>query len=101
MMQEGFDVDLPEVEAGAISAADEPLVITIDSKKRVYIGKRAFKVGELEEKLRAIGKTKKHDMVLIRADESVPYGIVISAMAEVRKAGITKVGMITEPLEGR
>ncbi len=99
MMQEGIDVELPKVEAGAVSAADEPLVLTIDAKSRVYIGKRSFKVAELAPKLAAIAESGGHKMVLIRADESVPYGVVMTAMAEVRKAGITKVGMVTEPVE--
>ena len=40
-------------------------------------------------------------MVLLRADEAVPYGIVMGAMADIRKAGIIKVGMMTDPEEAR
>jgi biopolymer transport protein TolR len=35
----------------------------------------------------------------MRADKDVPYGFVIQVMSEVRKAGIDKLGMITEPPE--
>jgi len=31
----------------------------------------------------------------------VPYGFVVGTMAEIRKAGITRVGMMTEPAETR
>jgi biopolymer transport protein TolR len=101
MMTEGIDVELPRVEASAVSASEEPLVVSIDEKKRVYIGKRAFSQDELAAKLAAIKKTSGKDMVLLRADESVPYGYVMSTMAEIRKAGIEKVGMVTEPVERR
>lgn len=97
MMTEGIDVKLPQVEASAVSAEEEPLIVTIDKNKRIYIGKRRFKLKDLEGKLAAIKENKKRDMVLLRADESVPYGYVVSTMAEIRKAGIEKVGMITEP----
>jgi len=101
MMQEGIDVNLPHVEASAVSSAEEPLVVTIDRKKRIYIGKRRFKLSDLGAKLSAIVKNKDREMVLLKADETVPYGYVISIMAEIRKAGIVKVGMITEPPEKR
>ncbi|MFQ5465695.1 MAG: protein TolR [Thermodesulfobacteriota bacterium] len=101
MMQEGIDVSLPHVEASAVSSAEEPLVVSIDRKKRIYIGKRRFKLTDLGTKLSAIVKNKEREMVLLKADESVPYGYVISIMAEIRKAGIVKVGMITEPPEKR
>jgi len=97
MMQEGLDVNLPKVEAAAISSQDEPLVITIDRAKRVYLNGRQFKKKELAEKLSAIAASNKDKTVLLRADEAVPYGVVMEAMADIRKAGITKVGMMTEP----
>ncbi|MBI5810635.1 MAG: protein TolR [Deltaproteobacteria bacterium] len=99
MMQEGIDVNLPHVEASAITHEDEPLVITVDRGRRIHIGGVAVKAGELKEKLAAINKTRPGRMVLLRADETVPYGTIVSAMADIRKAGIEKIGMATEPLE--
>ena len=101
MMQEGLDVNLPQVEATAINSQDEPLVVTIDKAKRVYLNGRQFKRKELTEKLAAIAAENKDRMVLLRADEAVPYGIVMGAMADIRKAGIIKVGMMTDPEEAR
>lgn len=101
MMQEGLDVNLPQVEATAINSQDEPLVVTIDKAKRVFLNGRQFKRKELSEKLEAIAAANKDKMVLLRADEAVPYGAVVEAMADIRKAGIKKVGMMTEPEEGR
>ncbi|WKZ32364.1 MAG: protein TolR [Thermodesulfobacteriota bacterium] len=97
MMQEGLDVDLPQVEAGAISSADEPLVVTIDRKKRILLNDRVMSEKELGAKLKAIAAENAARMVLLRADESVPYGFVVSTMSAIRKAGISKVGMVTEP----
>ncbi|MEZ4284695.1 MAG: biopolymer transporter ExbD [Nitrospira sp.] len=33
----------------------------------------------------------------MRADRDVPYGIVVQVMDSVKKAGIEKLGMVTEP----
>ncbi|MFQ5586792.1 MAG: protein TolR [Thermodesulfobacteriota bacterium] len=99
MMQEGIDVNLPKVTAGGVTAGDEPLVVTIDRKGNLFLERRKMTPGQFGKKLTAIQKRKKETMVLLRADAKVPYGYVVKAMAEIRKAGIQKVGMVTEPLE--
>lgn len=101
MMQAGIDVELPKVEASAIKSPDEPIVITIDRKKRVRLGKKIIKRTDLRKRLTAINKARPGRTVLLRADESVPYGVVVEIIAAVRKAGIDKVGMVTEPVERR
>lgn len=101
MMQEGLDVNLPQVEATAINSDQEPLVVTIDSQRRVFLNDRQFKKDGLREKLEAIAAGNKDRMVLLRADKNVPYGYVVEAMADIRKAGIKKVGMMTEPENAR
>lgn len=100
MMQSGIDVKLPKTEGAAIKAREEPLVVTIDSRRRVYLGDRLVQGSELKSKLEAITKTRADATVLLRADETVPYGFVVSAMASIRRAGIEKIGMVTEPVSG-
>ncbi|OGP15715.1 MAG: protein TolR [Deltaproteobacteria bacterium GWA2_55_10] len=101
MMQEGIDVNLPQVEATAISSDDAPLIVTIDKNRRLYLNDRPMRQRDLRAKLEAIAKSKGSKMVLLNADEAVPYGFVVSTMAEIRKAGVTRVGMMTEPAEPR
>ena len=97
MMQEGLDVNLPVVKASALSVEEEPIVITITDEGKLFINKNKITLSGLDKKLNAIYSRKKDKMVLIRADEKVPYGFVIKTMAEIRKAGIQRVGMVTEP----
>jgi biopolymer transport protein TolR len=97
MMQEGLDVNLPVVKASALSVEEEPIVITITDEGKLFINKNKITLSGLDKKLNAIYSRKKEKMVLIRADEKVPYGFVIKTMAEIRKAGIQRVGMVTEP----
>lgn len=100
MMQAGIDVNLPQADGAALKDQDEPLVVTIDRQKRIFLGSRQLTPAELRAKLAAInnGKTgAAAKAVLLRADEAVPYGYVVNAISEIRKAGIDKLGMITEP----
>ncbi len=98
MLQEGLDVNLPVVKANALSVEEEPIIITITKEGELFINKNKITLTGLDKKLNAIYSRKKEKMVLIRADEKVPYGFVIRTMAEIRKAGIERIGMVTEPL---
>jgi len=96
MMQSGIDVNLPKVTARAVSTKAEPIVVTIDRRERTYLGDTRMNASRLARKLRAINKSKPGSMVLLKADKKVPYGYVVKVISEIRKAGITKIGMITE-----
>lgn len=97
MMQQGMQVNLPKTEAKAMSAKDEPVIITIDKNGRSFLDKGEIPRGQLKDKLAVLfaGKSKKE--VFLRADRDVPYGEVIRAMAEIKAAGVERLGMLTEP----
>ncbi len=96
MMQSGIDVNLPQVTASAVNTKTEPLVVTIDRRERTYLGDTRLSSTRLAKKLRAINKMKPGSMVLLKADKKVPYGYVVKIISQIRKSGITKIGMITE-----
>ena len=33
----------------------------------------------------------------LRADESLPYGLALKVMAEIRRSGVAKFGLVAEP----
>ena len=37
--------------------------------------------------------------VYLRADKSVPYGVVVRVISQVKNAGVEKLGMVTEPVK--
>src|SRR3990170_1532300 len=75
------------------------LIISIDSDRKVYLGDTPVSSKNLRGKLAAISKVRSDRMVLLRADEKVPYGFVVTVISDVRKAGIEKIGMVTEPVK--
>ncbi len=97
MMEEGIDVNLPQVEASGLKTQEEPVVITLNKEGKLFINDAEVKRTELKKRLAAIFKRRAEKMVLLRADASVPYGAVVGAMAEIRRAGVVKIGMVTEP----
>ena len=97
MMIEGLNVDLPEATAKPLDSEKEHLVITIDKNQLVYINDFKVAVDFLGEKLNKILQGRSDREVYLKADKNIPYGIVVQVMAEIKKAGIEQLGMITEP----
>ena len=97
ILQQGVQVNLPEAKAGAIAGKEEPLVVSITEKGQVYLNDNRIKLAELKLKLQAIRQVQKGKEVFLRADKSVPYGVVMKAIATIKEAGIVKLGMITQP----
>jgi len=100
LIQQGVKVNLPEAKATPVEAADKKLVLSIDTTRRVFIGDAEVALNELEKKLAANAKAQADKEVYLHADREVPYGVVVEVMAAAQRAGITNVGMITDPAAG-
>jgi biopolymer transport protein TolR len=96
MLQMGIDVNLPTVKARSINVSEEKLVLTINNQKEIFINEYKTSISEVSSKLDNIFKTRIEREIFMRADKEVPYGFVVQVMSEVRKAGVDKLGMITE-----
>jgi len=96
MMQRGVDVRLPRVES-ATDAQEERLVVTVARDKRIYLNDRVVDIHLVGEQLVQKSRATGIDFVFLRADREVPYGRVMLVMDAIKKAGIEKVGMVTEP----
>ena len=99
MMMQGVDVNLPKTTAKNIKTMDEPLMLTVNKKKEIFLENHPVKLDRLEFKIKKIFENRREKEVLLRADKDVPYGFVIDVMARVKNAGISKLGMVTEPLD--
>lgn len=101
MMQQGMQVNLPKTDAKAMNVKDEPVVVTIDRNGRAFLDKGEVPRGQLKEQLTALFASKSKKEVFLKADRDVPYGEVIRAMAEIKGAGVERLGMLTEPSQAK
>jgi biopolymer transport protein TolR len=99
MMVQGVDVALPEVSAKPMVTEKENLTVTIDRDANVYINDFQVRMDFLRDKLEKILAGKTDREVFFRADKDVPYGVVVSVMAEIKAAGVDKLGMVTDPFD--
>jgi biopolymer transport protein TolR len=99
MMMQGVDVSLPEATAEPLESEKEHLIITIDKENQVFISDFQVSVDGLGEKLRKILEGRSDREVYLKADKTISYGTVVRVMAEIKGAGVEKLGMVTEPSE--
>lgn len=99
MMIQGVDVNLPQTTAKHIKTQEDPLILTVNQKKEIFLENQKIEPQDLETKIMAIFKYRREKEVLLRADRDVPYGFVMKVVAAVKKAGIDKLGMVTEPID--
>jgi biopolymer transport protein TolR len=105
LIQQGIEVALPEVKAQAVKAEDQKLVLSIKADKSLWLGTddkpARLTLPELEEKLKANARVARDRELYLMADRSLPYGFVVEVMAAVQRAGVTNLGMITNPVTER
>jgi biopolymer transport protein TolR len=99
MMQTGVDLELPQAEAAVIEDEEGKLILSIDKAGDLFLGQTKVPWEELELKLSANEKVKADSELYIEADTNLPYGTVLRAMATARKAGVSKLMMLTDPLD--
>jgi biopolymer transport protein TolR len=99
MMNTGVDIDLPQVQAKNIEDPEGKLIMSISFDKKIHLGGTAITWQELEVKLASNERVKKESEIYIEADTHLPYGVIVTAMAIAKKAGVQKVMMLTDPSE--
>ena len=99
MMQGGVDITLPSTEAKPIESK-EGLTISVNRAGEIFIGDEKYKsLNEFRIVFKALPKNRTQNGVYLRADKSVPYELVAQLLAAMYAAGVTNVGLVTEPEE--
>ncbi len=97
LLQQGVSVTLPK----AGNTVDKPevqgqTIIAIARDKTMYVNAKPVQESEMATRINEILENAKEKVVLIKADEEVPYSAVMAAMDQLRQAGIEDIGLITE-----
>lgn len=101
LMQQGIQVDLPKTKSPALAEQEKPVVIAVNRNGNVEINGNELRSSEVTEKLRAIFEKREKKEIFIQADKSIPYGTVATVMAQAQAAGISRIGLVTEPKDAR
>lgn len=105
LLTQGVQVDLPHAAASVIDKKqEEPVVVTVDKIGNYFLNISSNPTSPLMAKdlslqVEAALKRNPDRQVLVRGDEQVPYGQVVSAMVVLQQAGVPNVGLVTSPMD--
>ena len=103
VLQSGIDVSVPHTRS-VNQLTEERIVVTIDKDQNVFLqaggADRPINLTDLTSSLRSTGRgDPARRIIYLRADEKVPFGAFASVMDAVKRAGITNISIVTQPLE--
>ena len=96
ILQGGIKVDLPKVNTPPV-ALSAPLVITVERDGQVAIGETRYSPMNFEIRLNVEAKAKHPDGVIVQGDAGARYGEVLRVLDLVRRAGLDKANLATQP----
>jgi biopolymer transport protein ExbD len=97
MLQKGIPLDLPATET-AKDIRDPRTVVSLDRDGRLRLNDQPVHPDLLEQRMKALASGNPGDTVFLRADKLIPYGEVLRIMDLIRKAGVTRVALVTVPM---
>ncbi len=100
MMYRGIDVNLPRASSKP-TAVEERMVLTVTKDQALFLNERRVAPGMLETQLREAFRGRNDKTLYLKADAGLAYGAVVETMDRVRRAGIERLGMVTEPARER
>ncbi|CAG69378.1 MULTISPECIES: protein TolR [Acinetobacter] len=107
MITSGIKVDLPQANNTPIESK-EPAIVTLGQDGNIYLQYKEHKEDQvtLAELKTILGEAQSQAdesnqkiTVLVNGEKSRPYGDVVSLMSSLQEAGLTQVGLLTEPLK--
>ncbi|MEO6363859.1 MAG: biopolymer transporter ExbD [Caldimonas sp.] len=97
LMSSSLKLDLPKTDAAQPSDTPQFIAVALDRDGRYFFGDEALDAATFAERVTAAARRNAQTEVQLRADRGVPYGRVAELIGIVQKAGLTRIGFVTEP----
>lgn len=97
LLYRGMEIELPRSETNTITP-EERIILTVTKDRKIYLDKDLVSIHGLAPALEAWKEKSPKVSVYLRADRQVPYGLIVQVMDKVKRSGIERLGMVTEPV---
>ena len=106
MMKSNVDVNLPQADAKSLQDKKDPVTVTVRKDGQLFLTlpgteKESLDVDALKLKVGAFVRENPDVNVLVAGDDQGHYGGVVKVLADLQQAGVTKVGLMAEPEQGK
>jgi biopolymer transport protein ExbD len=96
VIQHAVKVELPRASSSRDQTPPENLQLAVDAQGQFFLGKQAVAADALEQRLREQAAREPQPQLYIRGDKQVPYERVAQAMTAAQRAGLSRIGFVTE-----
>ncbi len=96
VIQHTVKVALPRASSSRDQTPPDKLQLSVDAQGRFFLDEQAVAADALQERLRAQAAREPQPQLYIRGDKNVPYEHVAQAMTAAQRAGLSRIGFVTE-----
>ena len=98
LMASSLKLDLPKTDAGQPTDTPQFISVALDPQGRLYFGDDVVDVATFNMRVADAARKKPQTEGQLRADQSVAYGRVAELIGLIQKAGLNRVGFVTDPV---
>jgi biopolymer transport protein ExbD/biopolymer transport protein TolR len=98
MMTQGVQVDLPKADSDNVES-NQSIQVSINGRNEIYIDQNKVSMVDFRREFKETFSGRVEVPVFVNADKKVPYGLVIRVISDIQKAGVVKLGFLTQPLD--
>ena len=97
LMASSLKLDLPRTEGAQPNDAPQFISVALDAQGKLYFGEDVVDAAVFATRVADAARKNPRTEVQLRADQGVPYGRVAEVIGVVQKAGLSRIGFVTEP----
>ena len=101
LMSSSLRLDLPKSDAAQPNDAPQFVSVALDPQGKLYFGEEVVDAAAFESRIADAARKNPRTEVQLRADKGVPYGRVAEVIGVVQKAGLSRIGFVTEPVAAK
>jgi biopolymer transport protein ExbD/biopolymer transport protein TolR len=96
LMTSSLKLELPKADGAQPTDAPQFISVALDAQGKLYFGDEALDPQAFAARIAEAARKNPRTEVQLRADKGVPYGDVAELIGTVQKAGLNRIGFVTE-----
>ena len=94
LMTAGVPIDLPQASVQPLAVDKEPIMVTVDTDGKIFIGEDEVPSEQLVERIGAIATNGLDERIYVRGDRTASYGAIMTVMGTINAAGYKRIGLV-------
>ena len=101
LLTHAVKIDLPKASSEPNQTKPEHIQVSIDATSAFFWNGEKLDRNTLRTRLATVSQQKPQPELHLRADKATPYQAVAEVMADAAKSGMTRIGFVSNPDDGR